>query len=135
MPFLGSEQPPPYMYALTGAPSVPNIIFNTSTSSSITLSWTHPLEESIFLFIFRYTFSVIGCPDLQESAIQEPPPVTADSVRTRPGSGTFRYSLQGLEENSQVTVRITAFASTGTSPDAVITLDTQEAGKYVYNIM
>lgn len=96
----------------------------TSTATTITLTWTQPSAEVVTDFTIRHTFEVNGCAGVggfNMETLSESSLLIADS--------TYQYTRTRLEEDSTLTVRITATNSAGTSPEAVIQTSTTKASK------
>ena len=92
----------------SGPPSTPTILNTSSMSTNITLTWSQSPGDVVDSYQISYSFTVRGCGD-----------VGGDNVSTITGSSRD-YTLTGLEENSDITINITAMNGAGSSPPATI---------------
>ena len=99
----------------------------TSTETTVTLTWTQPSAELVTDFTIQHTFDVIGCAGVGGHDTN-----TFSESSLRIADSTYQHSLTTLEENSLITIRITATNSAGTSPEAMVMTSTPEASKGVH---
>ena len=102
----------------SGPPSSPVVMATSPQSTNISLTWSQSLGDMVDSYQISYSFTIRGCGE-----------VGGDNVST----SSREYTLTGLEENSDVTIYITAMNGAGSSPPANITVKTLTDGR-LYSI-
>ena len=106
-----------YYLWCSGPPSSPTKITTSPQSTSITLTWSQSPGDVVDFYQISYSFTIRGCEEVE-----------GDNVST-----SFReYTLTGLEENSDVTISITAMNGAGNSPPANTTAKTSATSEFHY---
>ncbi len=100
-------------------PSNPTSLTSSSTGpTSITLTWSQPPGEVVDTYQISYSFGINGCPGQG-----------GDNIMIPPVSGSLReYTLTGVQEDSEYTIRISAGNGAGDSATAQTMATTLTAG-------
>ena len=101
----------------TAVPGQPNVNVQSTTATSISLSWTSAGSEVGSYEVMRQRDTSGECPDEDE-----------DSISLTDGSTS--YDIMGLEEDSSYSITVTASNAAGSSAVSnTVTAMTLEAGK------
>ena len=107
-----------YNNVLYAVPSGPVVILNSTTATTITISWSVPSGSVVDSYIIQWVRNTsVGCPDADQG-----------SVNMTDG-GSTSYVVSGLEEDSSYTITVTACSVTGKLRGEAITGMTKVAGE------
>ena len=98
------------------APGLPNVMLNSTTATTISLSWSVP-SGSVDSYEVTWERDTSGeCPD-------------EDEGNTTITDGSTGYTITGLEEDSSFTISVTAINVAGSAVSDPVTGRTTEAGE------
>ena len=115
-----------YTVSFAGIPSTPSNLGTSNVSSTfITLTWRHPSQENVDIFMVNFTFQIIGCPGDTGHRDDELSP-----SETLVEGDMHQYNLTNVQEDSDYTFFVAAKNSVGRSSATSITRRTGLAGAY-----
>ena len=100
----------------TAVPGQPNVIVDSTTNTSISLSWNSAGSEVDSYEVMWQRDTSGECPDEDE-----------DSISLTDGSTS--YDIMGLEEDSSYSITVTASNAAGSAVSNTVTAMTPEAGE------